>query len=483
MKPTNVFKTGVASIPNKLGISTRSKTALSQTTLKATKRKADASPPGERRKRSALGNLTNANATNLPLNEKNTNVQKTFLGIQKTKNTRAITSIKEENENNPKLVAPKEPTAKIQTRASLKLQPVVTQCVAPKLPTKPTLLQKPKDDFMKPTRRLSNDFEKSENSLYVSALEDLTSTETTTTEFHTGIGEKLQTSIPKISSLPKDVVDFDKENWDDPFQVSNYAMDIFNYLKEREAKFVMKDYMHEQKHISKWMRALLVDWMVEVQESFELNHETLYLAVKLVDSFLCHTVVQKDALQLLGAASLLIACKFDERTPPLVEDFLYICDGAYKQKELLNMEMELLRTVGYDLSMPLSYRFLRRYARCAKVSMPILTLARFILEFSLMDYTMIHLSDSKLACAALFIALRMNKMKGWNATLEYYSGYKLAEFENIVQLLNNSLHKKPKDSLNTIRNKYSHKIFHEVAKIPLMTITELFVDSELAENK
>lgn len=60
--------------------------------------------------------------------------------------------------------------------------------------------------------------------------------------------------------------------------------------------------------------------------------------------------------------------------------------------------------------------------QCAKVSMPILTLARFILEFSLMDYATVQLSDSKLACAALYIALRMNKLKGWNSTLEYYSG-------------------------------------------------------------
>lgn len=34
--------------------------------------------------------------------------------------------------------------------------------------------------------------------------------------------------------VPEDVVDFDKENWDDVFQVSHYSMDIFNYLKERE---------------------------------------------------------------------------------------------------------------------------------------------------------------------------------------------------------------------------------------------------------
>lgn len=36
--------------------------------------------------------------------------------------------------------------------------------------------------------------------------------------------------------IPENVNDFDKENWDDIFQVSHYAMDIFNYFKSREVK-------------------------------------------------------------------------------------------------------------------------------------------------------------------------------------------------------------------------------------------------------
>lgn len=69
--------------------------------------------------------------------------------------------------------------------------------------------------------------------------------------------------------------------------------------------------MEKQPSISQWMRSLLVDWMVEVQESFELNHETLYLAVKLVDLYLTKIVVSKETLQLLGAAAMFIASKFD----------------------------------------------------------------------------------------------------------------------------------------------------------------------------
>lgn len=352
------------------------------------------------------------------------------------------------------------------------------------VPLKPSLPNKP-------VRRISNEFNKTEESLYMSALEDNSSFESMRLSgtFEAAkrrsallLQEKMKISgtpdkeigdKPPPTSVPEGVEDFDKANWNDIFQVSLYAMDIFNYMKLREEEFPITDYIEKQIHLTKWMRTLLVDWMVEVQETFELNHETLYLAVKIVDLFLCRIIINKDVLQLLGAAALFIACKFDERTPPLIEDFLYICDGAYKHSELIRMEMTTLRTINYDLGIPLSYRFLRRYARCAKVSMPTLTLARYILELSLMDYATIHFSDSKLACAALFMALRLDgDKKPWTLTLEYYSGYLLTDFAEIVPILNATLHRKPK--VKTIRSKYSHKIFHEVAKVPLLTTEELF---------
>lgn len=54
--------------------------------------------------------------------------------------------------------------------------------------------------------------------------------------------------------------------------------------------------------------------------------------------------------------------------------------------------------------------------------MPILTLARFILEYSLMDYATISISDSKMAAAALYLALQMKGVSGWTPTLEFYTG-------------------------------------------------------------
>lgn len=89
--------------------------------------------------------------------------------------------------------------------------------------------------------------------------------------------------------------------------------------------------------------------------------------------------------------------------------------------------------------------------------MPTLTLARYILELSLMEYHFIFVSESKMAAAALYLALKMKHISGWTQTLEYYSGYKLDDFIAIVIELNLMLHKKPKEQLKTVRNKYSHK--------------------------
>jgi len=51
--------------------------------------------------------------------------------------------------------------------------------------------------------------------------------------------------------------------------------------------------------------------LVELQENFELYHETLYLTVKLADHYLAQKVVRKEYLQLVGAAAMLLASKFE----------------------------------------------------------------------------------------------------------------------------------------------------------------------------
>jgi hypothetical protein len=78
-----------------------------------------------------------------------------------------------------------------------------------------------------------------------------------------------------------------------------------------QAKYSVADYMARQKQLTPGMRSILVDWLIEVQQNFELYHETLYLTVKITDRFLELEDVAKDRLQLVGATALLIASKFE----------------------------------------------------------------------------------------------------------------------------------------------------------------------------
>lgn len=48
---------------------------------------------------------------------------------------------------------------------------------------------------------------------------------------------------------------------------------------------------------------------------------------------------------------------------PCVDDFLYICDDAYKRSQVIAMEMSILQALKLEINIPVPYRFLRRYAK------------------------------------------------------------------------------------------------------------------------
>ncbi|CAG2172677.1 unnamed protein product, partial [Oppiella nova] len=81
----------------------------------------------------------------------------------------------------------------------------------------------------------------------------------------------------------------------------------------------------------------------------------------------------------------------------------------------------------------------------------------------LMEYEIIEEADSRVAAAALLLALRMKGENEWSETLEYYSGYKECDLTILMYRLNELLLTQTK--CKTIRTKYSHEIFFEVAKI------------------
>jgi len=61
----------------------------------------------------------------------------------------------------------------------------------------------------------------------------------------------------------------------------NIIIDILNFAR----KFIVGRYLYEQPAITPHMRAVLVDWLVQVNSEFENQLETFFLAIKMVDKF------------------------------------------------------------------------------------------------------------------------------------------------------------------------------------------------------
>ena len=114
--------------------------------------------------------------------------------------------------------------------------------------------------------------------------------------------------------------------------------------------------MEQQTELTCDMRAVLVDWLVEVQESFELNHETLYSAVRLVDLYLSHNTVNKENLQLVGTTAMLISSKFE-----VVLLFLIIFECFTKFKYFRNVALHVWTTFCTSAMTPTAGETLSRW--------------------------------------------------------------------------------------------------------------------------
>uniref|UniRef100_A0A7N0ZZ74 Cyclin-like domain-containing protein n=1 Tax=Kalanchoe fedtschenkoi TaxID=63787 RepID=A0A7N0ZZ74_KALFE len=131
-------------------------------------------------------------------------------------------------------------------------------------------------------------------------------------------------------------VDIDSKK-KDPQWCSMYAVEIYNHLRTMELQCRPSDsYMETiQRDITQGMRAMLIDWLVEVSEEYKLVPDTLYLTVNLIDRYLSLSCIERNKLQLLGVTCMLIASKFEEICAPHVEEFCYVTDNTYSKQQVI----------------------------------------------------------------------------------------------------------------------------------------------------
>lgn len=262
------------------------------------------------------------------------------------------------------------------------------------------------------------------------------------------------------------ILDIDGRDEKNPLAVTDYIDDLYLYYRKMEAcSCVSPDYMSQQFDINEKMIAILIDWLVEVHYKFELRDETLFLTVHLIDRFLArHTMVRKK-LQLVGLIAMLLACKYEEVSVPVVEDLIFIADKAYTRQDLLEMEKLMLNTLQFNMSLPTPYVFLRRFLKAAESDKKLELLCSYLIELSLVEYEMIKFPPSLLAAAAVYTAqCSLYGFKQWNKTCEFYTKYSEDQLLECSRLMVTFHQKAGTGKLTGVHRKYSTSKFGYAAK-------------------
>lgn len=286
--------------------------------------------------------------------------------------------------------------------------------------------------------------------------------------------QEVEREEEEAGQVPAEVADIDGASDQlNPQLCVEYASAIYSYLRRVEDGLSIREDFLQGCPVNGKMRAVLVDWLVEVHSQFKLLQETLYMTIYVIDKFLQSegSTIRREKLQLVGVTAMFIASKVEEIYSPEISDFVYITDNAYSSAEIREMELRMLRTLGFNFSRPHPLHFLRRNSKAGDVDVLQHTLAKYLVEIALPEYTLAHIPPSLLASAALYLSLMIQEPGAslssvWSPTLQYYSTYRPDDILPVVSSLASVLAKRGETKLRAVHTKYSSRKFMKVADMP-----------------
>jgi hypothetical protein len=135
--------------------------------------------------------------------------------------------------------------------------------------------------------------------------------------------------------------------------------DYVNLLEDQE-KIYFPDpkAFTRQKDVSEQMRAILIDWLMELSTKFFLRRETVYLAISHIDRLLSQSRVNREDLQILSITCLHIASKSEEVAIPKLSHLLKTANIGKSPEIVLKLESRVLRSLHWQMYPITSLNFL-----------------------------------------------------------------------------------------------------------------------------
>ncbi|KIY61705.1 A/B/D/E cyclin [Cylindrobasidium torrendii FP15055 ss-10] len=258
--------------------------------------------------------------------------------------------------------------------------------------------------------------------------------------------------------------DLDIDDAEDPVMVSEYVVEIFQYMKETEVEMLPNPgYMSSHKELSWRMRGTLLDWLIGVHARCRLMPETFHLTVNLLDRFMSLRVCTLSKFQLVGLTCLFIASKVEETCQCSASDLISLTDNVYNEAQMFQAERYILKSLDYNLNYPNPIHYLRRISKADDYNQYVRTLGKYLVEIGCMEWRLLATPPSLLAAASMWVARLALGFEDWTANLAHYSSYSQSNMIPTANLILSYILKPVRH--DQFHRKYARKTNHKASEV------------------
>ncbi|GIQ90301.1 hypothetical protein KIPB_013042, partial [Kipferlia bialata] len=235
----------------------------------------------------------------------------------------------------------------------------------------------------------------------------------------------------------------------DPLRTNEYTREIFQSMVEKETSLLLEeDFLKKTQTtgISGKDRATLLNWLVGVHGRLSIPTESLWLMVSYFDHYLAKKKINPDHLLLVGGACLLLACKWEQQRPGIIDELIPSfkscgdkfrakcrCQNAYRARGLdkdhkvpfcanctknamMSIERDVWAKLDHSLNHPTAVVYIRRFSMAVQARDAARYMAFYFAELCFLDSTLNKYRQSRIAAACLSLAQQVTGKSGWSDT-------------------------------------------------------------------
>ena len=254
--------------------------------------------------------------------------------------------------------------------------------------------------------------------------------------------ENIRQDFNKKNLLNKNKIIFDKieykknplDEYDDSIMKNLFLNEIKNRPNYRQYNQV-----YTEKDIL--TRITSINFIISISETFNLEQETIYLAINIYDR--CFPKLKNYgkpvSLKVFDLSCIFIASKYEEIYPPLLEDYSELVN--FSRQEIFKLENFILSTINFELHICSPYLFLTKFFHSnSKIENTlILSLAQYILDLSSLSLEFCAYKPSFQAVICLYLSRYIYYkykigVKPWTKDDEFITGYSENEIKKNIKL-------------------------------------------------